>query len=61
MLPEASIIPKNRLVVYSGIENQGEFGLLEFPAESTFKLLDELNLVDILEEGKSVRVHPLLR
>jgi hypothetical protein len=61
LLPESAIIPKNRLIVYSGIENKDEFGLLEFPAELGFDLLDELNLVDILEDGKFVRIHPLLR
>jgi hypothetical protein len=61
LLPESAIIPKNRLVVYSGIENKDELGLLEFPAESAFNLLDELNLIDVLQDGKSVRIHPLLR
>ena len=48
-------------MVFSGIENKDEFDLLEFPAESAFTLLDELNLVDILENGQSIRIHPLLR
>ena len=61
LLPESAIIPKNRLVLYSGIENKDEFSLLEFPAESAFNLLDELNLVNILEDGKSVSIHPLIR
>jgi WD40 repeat protein len=61
LLPESAIIPKNRLIVYSGMENKDEFNLLEFPAELAFNLLDELNLLDILEDGKSVRMHSLLR
>jgi len=60
LLPESAIVPKNRLIVYSGIEKYGRTKLIR-PAESAFIFLDELNLIDILEKGKSVRIHPLLR
>jgi WD40 repeat protein len=60
LLPESAIIPKNRLIVYSGIEKYGKTKLFR-PAESAFIFLDELNLVDVLEKGKSIRIHPLLR
>ena len=60
LLPESAIIPKNRLVIYSGIEKFGKTKLIR-PAESAFNLLDELNLIDILENKKSVLMHPLLR
>ena len=57
-MPESAIIPKNRLVIYSGIEKYGKTKFIR-PAQSAINLLDELNLVDILEDGKSVRIHPL--
>jgi hypothetical protein len=60
LLPESAIVPKNRLIVYSGIEKYGKTKLIR-PAESAFIFLDELNLLDVLEKGKSVRIHPLLR
>ena len=60
LLPESAIIPKNRLVIYSGIEKFGKTKLIR-PAQSAINLLDELNLVDIIEDGKSVRIHPLLQ
>ena len=60
LLPESAIIPKNRLVIYSGIEKFGKIKLIR-PAQSAINLLDELNLIDVLEDGKSVRIHPLLK
>jgi hypothetical protein len=60
LLPESAIVPKNRLIVYSGIEKYGKTKLIR-PAESAFIFLDELNLLDVLEKVKSVRIHPLLR
>jgi len=60
LLAESAIVPKNRLIVYSGIEKYGKTKLIR-PAESAFILLDELNLIDTLDNGKSVRIHPLLR
>ena len=60
LLPESAIIPKNRLIIYSGIEKIGKTEL-ERPADKAFNFLDMINLVEILEEGKSVRLHPLLR
>ena len=60
LLPESAIVPKNRLIVYSGIEKYGKTKLIR-PAESAFFFLEELNLIDVLENGKSVRIHPLLR
>ena len=60
LLPESAVVPKNRLIVYSGIKKYGKTKLIR-PAESAFIFLDELNLLDILEKGKSVRIHPLLR
>jgi WD40 repeat protein len=60
LLSESAIIPKNRLTVYSGIEKYSKTKLIR-PAESAFIFLDELNLIDVLENGKSVRIHPLLR
>jgi hypothetical protein len=60
LLPESAIVPKNRLILYSGIEKYGRTKLIR-PAESAFIFLDELNLLDVLEKGKSVRIHPLLR
>ena len=59
-MPESAIIPKNRLVIYSGIEKFGTTKLIR-PAQSAINLLDELNLIDVLQEGKSLRIHPLLR
>lgn len=46
--------------MYSGIEKYGKTKLIR-PAESAFIFLDQLNLVYILDNGKSVRTHPLLR
>ena len=60
LFSESAIIPKNRLIIYSGIQKIGKTKLIR-PAQSAFNLLDELNLVDILEDGKSVRMHPLLK
>ena len=60
LFPESALIPKARLIIFSGIDRFGKTKLIR-PAESAFVLLDELNLIDILENGKSVRTHPLLR
>src|SRR5215216_2436521 len=60
LLPESAIIPKSRLVLYSGLEKFGRTKLIR-PAQSAMNVLDELNLVDIIGDGKSVRIHPLLR
>jgi hypothetical protein len=60
LLPESAIVPKNRLIIYSGIEKYGKTKLIR-PAESAFIFLKSLILLDILEKGKSVRIHPLLR
>jgi hypothetical protein len=60
MSSESAIVPKNRLIMYSGIEKYGKTKLIR-PAESAFNFLDELNLIDVLDNGKSVRIHPLLR
>ena len=54
LLSESQIISKNRLFIYSGIEKVGKSKLIR-PAQESLNLLDELNLVDILEEGKSVQ------
>ena len=60
LLSESAIIPKNRLILYSGIEKSGKTKLNR-PADKAFNFLDMINLVDVLEESKSVRLHPLLR
>jgi WD40 repeat protein len=60
LLPESAIVPKNRLIVYSGIEKYGKTKLIR-PAESAFIFLKQINLLYVLEKGKSVRIHPLLR
>ena len=60
MFEESALVPKSRLIIFSGIDRFGKTKLIR-PAESAFILLDELNLIDILEKGKSVRIHPLLR
>jgi WD40 repeat protein len=60
LLPESAIIPKNRLLIYSGIEKFGKTKLIR-PAQSAFNFLYDLNLIDLVENGKSVHMHPLLR
>jgi hypothetical protein len=60
LFAESAIIPKARLTIFSGIEKVGQSPLI-VPTEEAFNLLAELNLIDILEGGKSVRTHPLLR
>ncbi|MGC2574099.1 MAG: TIR domain-containing protein [Candidatus Nitrosopolaris sp.] len=57
---ESAIIPKARLAIFSGIGKLAQSPLV-VPTEEAFQLLDELNLIDLLEDGKSVRTHPILR
>lgn len=60
LFPESALVPKARLMTFSGINRYGKTKLIR-PAESALIFLDELNLIDLLEKGKSVRIHPLLR
>jgi hypothetical protein len=60
MFSESALVPKARLMIFSGIEKYGKTKLIR-PADSAFNFLEELNLIEVLENGKSVRIHPLLR
>ena len=60
LFPESALVPKGRLIIFSGIDRYGKTKLVR-PAESSFVFLDELNLIDLLDNGKAVRIHPLLR
>jgi Cyclic nucleotide-binding domain len=60
LFAESALIPKSRLSIFSGIEKDRE-SPLNVPTEDAFYLLNELNLIDILEDDKSIRTHPLLR
>jgi hypothetical protein len=58
--PESALVPKDRLALFSDVNQVGS-SKLDRPIESAIVLLDELNLVDQMENGRSVRMHPLLR
>jgi len=60
LLQESALVPKGRLIILSGIDRFGKTKLIR-PADSAFNVLDELNLIDVSQDGKSVRIHPLLR
>jgi TIR domain/NB-ARC domain len=59
VFPEATIIPKDTLGIFAGISI--EQNDLVFPLEKAILTLHELNLMEVLEQGHSVRLHPLVR
>jgi hypothetical protein len=59
LFPKSTLVSKARLI-FSVIVRFGKTKLIR-PAESAFIFLDELNLIDVLEKGKSVGIHLLLR
>ncbi len=60
LFPESAIVPKNRLIIYSAIDKFSKSKLIR-PFEFALNLLDEMNLIDLIEDRKAVRIHPLIR
>jgi hypothetical protein len=60
LFPESSLVSKARLVLFSAIKEQGS-SKLDRPLDSAVIILKDLNLIDELENGKTLRIHPLLR
>jgi hypothetical protein len=59
LFPESALVPKARLMTFSGINRYGKTKLIR-PAESALIFLDELNLIDLLEKGKSLLMQKLI-
>lgn len=59
LFPSAMAIPKARLSLYSGIGRSASRP--GSPLDRSFRLLDELNLIEELDNGKSIRLHPLVQ
>ena len=60
--PVASISnnTKKKSPIYLGLEKFGKTKLIR-PAESAINNLDGLNLIDLLENGNSARIHPIFK
>ena len=56
---EGESIPKRRLALFSGIKQSAD-SLIQ-PLEEAILVIEDLNLAEGLDDGKSVYIHPLIR
>lgn len=57
-LPANAIVPKARLGLLAGLDNQSVF---ERALDDAFLLLEQLSLAEPMENGSAIRLHPLVR